>query len=51
MAAALELPFLDSLPAVAFTAALIAWTLACAGLLWEIRKFVRSRRSSPATTR
>lgn len=51
MAAALELPFLDALPAAAFVAALIAWTLVCAGLLWEFRKLLWSRRSSTASTR
>jgi tellurite resistance protein TehA-like permease len=43
MAAALDLPFLAPLSPVAFVAALAAWTLACAGLLWELRKLVRPR--------
>jgi tellurite resistance protein TehA-like permease len=43
MAAALDLPFLAPLSPVAFVAALVAWTLACAGLLWELRKLVRPR--------
>jgi tellurite resistance protein TehA-like permease len=43
MAAALELPFLNPfLPAV-FAVALLAWTLACAGLLWDLGKFLRVR--------
>jgi tellurite resistance protein TehA-like permease len=40
MATALDLPFLSPLPWAAFVAALIAWTLAFAGLLWESRKIV-----------
>jgi tellurite resistance protein TehA-like permease len=43
MAAALDLPFLAPLSPVAFVAALVAWTLACAGLLWELCKLVRPR--------
>ncbi len=46
MAAALDLPFLAPLPPVAFVAALVAWTLACAGLLRELRKLVRPREHS-----
>ncbi len=38
MAIALDLPFLDPLPWVMFLAALAAWTLAFAGLLWELGK-------------
>ncbi len=40
MATALDLPFLDPLPPVAFACALAAWTLAVAGLLWELRKLL-----------
>jgi tellurite resistance protein TehA-like permease len=36
MAAALDLPFLESLPPVVFTAAMAAWSLACVGLVWEL---------------
>ncbi|MGA2795894.1 MAG: hypothetical protein ABSE69_20790 [Roseiarcus sp.] len=43
MATALDLPFLDPLPWVMFLAALAAWTLAFAGLLWELRKIVTPR--------
>jgi tellurite resistance protein TehA-like permease len=46
MAAALDLPFLAPLSPVVFVAALVAWTLACAGLLWELRKLVRPREHS-----
>jgi tellurite resistance protein TehA-like permease len=46
MATALDLPFLAPLSPVAFVAALVAWMLACAGLLWELRKFVRPREHS-----
>ncbi len=43
MAAALELPFLAPLPPVIFVGALAAWTLAFAGLTWELmRKLARS---------
>jgi hypothetical protein len=31
------------LPPVVFAAALAAWTLACVGLLWELRKLVGLR--------
>jgi hypothetical protein len=41
MAVALDLPFLAPLSPVVFAAALVAWTLACAGLLWELLKLVR----------
>jgi tellurite resistance protein TehA-like permease len=43
MATALDLPFLGPLPWVMFVAALAAWTLAFAGLLWELRKIVTPR--------
>ena len=46
MAAALDLPFLAPLSPVAFVAALVAWTLACVGLLWDLRKLVRPREHS-----
>jgi len=36
MAAALDLPFLDFLPPIVFAAALAAWILVFAGLLWEL---------------
>ena len=36
MGDALELPFLAPLPPIAFIAALIAWILACAGLIWQL---------------
>jgi tellurite resistance protein TehA-like permease len=45
MAKALDLPFLEPLPWAMFLAALAAWTLVFAGLLWELRKFVISRGS------
>ncbi len=38
MAIALDLPFLDPLPWVMFLAALAAWALVFAGLLWELGK-------------
>lgn len=40
MANALDLPFLEPLPWAMFLAAMVAWTLAFAGLLWELRKLV-----------
>jgi tellurite resistance protein TehA-like permease len=40
MATALDLPFLEPLPWIIFVAALAAWTLAFAGLLWELRKML-----------
>jgi tellurite resistance protein TehA-like permease len=43
MANALDLPFLEPLPWVMFLAALVAWGLAFAGLLWELRKLVTPR--------
>jgi len=43
MASALDLPFLRPLPAAMFVVALVAWTLAFAGLLWELRKVVAPR--------
>jgi tellurite resistance protein TehA-like permease len=43
MATALDLPFLGPLPWVMFLAALATWTLAFAGLLWELRKLVMPR--------
>jgi tellurite resistance protein TehA-like permease len=46
MAVALDLPFLAPLSPVVFAAALVAWTLACIGLLWELRKLVRLRKHS-----
>lgn len=42
MASALELPFLAFLPDVMFAAALVAWTIAFVGLLFELRKLVTS---------
>ena len=36
MAAALDLPFLSSLPTVIFVVALAAWTLAFIGLAWDL---------------
>ena len=44
MAEALDLPFLALLPPVVFAAALAAWTLACIGLLWQLRKLFRARK-------
>ena len=38
MAIALELPFLGPLPWIMFVAALVAWTVVFAGLLWELRQ-------------
>ncbi|HZP68861.1 MAG TPA: tellurite resistance/C4-dicarboxylate transporter family protein, partial [Pseudolabrys sp.] len=43
MAEALDLPFLAPLPPVVFVAALAAWMLAFAGLLWELRKLMQAR--------
>ncbi len=43
MATALDLSFLGPLPWVMFLAALVTWTLAFAGLLWELRKIVTPR--------
>ncbi len=44
MAAVLQLPFLAPLPPVVFVAALTAWTLAFAALLWQgMRKLARRR--------
>lgn len=40
MAAALGLPFLAFLPRLMFAAALVAWTLAFAGLLFSLRRIV-----------
>jgi hypothetical protein len=44
MAEALDLPFLAPMPPVMFAAALAAWTLACIGLLWELRKLFHTRK-------
>jgi tellurite resistance protein TehA-like permease len=44
MAEALDLPFLLPLPPLMFAAALAAWALACAGLLWELRKLPSAAR-------
>jgi len=44
MAIALDLPFLDPLPWAMFMAALVAWTLVFAGLLWEARKLAPAAR-------
>jgi len=44
MAIALNLPFLDPLPWAMFIAALTAWTLIFAGLLWEARKLAPAAR-------
>lgn len=43
MASALGLPFLGFLPQVMFAAALTTWTIAFAGLLFDLRKVVTSR--------
>ncbi len=43
MAAALALPFLGFLPQVMFAAALVAWTVAFTGLLFDLRKIFRSK--------
>jgi tellurite resistance protein TehA-like permease len=43
MAEALNLPFLDPFPPVVFVAALAAWSLAFAGLLWHLRAALISR--------
>jgi tellurite resistance protein TehA-like permease len=43
MAAALELPFLNAFVPATFAVALIAWTLACAGLIWDLGKLLRVR--------
>ena len=43
MAAALELPFLNSVLPAMFAVALLAWTLACAGLICDLGKLVRLR--------
>jgi tellurite resistance protein TehA-like permease len=43
MAAALQLPFLNSLLPTMFIVALIAWTLACVGLLRELFNLLRLR--------
>ncbi|HEX3246376.1 MAG TPA: tellurite resistance/C4-dicarboxylate transporter family protein [Chloroflexota bacterium] len=43
MAHALDLPFLEPLPWVIFLVALVAWSLAFTGLLWELRKLVALR--------
>jgi len=40
MATALDLPFLEPLPWIMFVVALAVWTLAFAGLLWELRKIL-----------
>jgi tellurite resistance protein TehA-like permease len=45
MAAALELPFLAPLPPVVFAAALAAWTLAFAGLAWQLISMFARRRA------
>jgi tellurite resistance protein TehA-like permease len=44
MATALDLPFLAFIPLVMFAAALLAWALAFAGLLWEARGLFAARR-------
>ncbi|MGH7153857.1 MAG: tellurite resistance/C4-dicarboxylate transporter family protein [Acetobacteraceae bacterium] len=44
MATSLDLPFLDRIPHVMFVVAMVAWTLAFAGLLWELRKVVAPQR-------
>jgi tellurite resistance protein TehA-like permease len=43
MESALGLPFLSFLPTFMFAAALIAWTIAFTGLLFELRKLVTAR--------
>jgi len=43
MATALDLPFLEPLPWAMFLAALVAWTLTSAGLLWQLLKLVTPR--------
>lgn len=45
MARALDLPFLEPIPWAMFLVALAAWTLAFAGLLWELSKVVMPRRA------
>lgn len=45
MESALDLPFLEPLPWAMFLAALVAWTLTFAGLLWELRKLITPRGS------
>ena len=46
MAEALELPFLAPLPPMVFVAALAAWSLACAGLVWELLRKPRQRSAA-----
>ena len=48
MAEALDLPFLAPLPPTVFFVALVAWSLACAGLIWELLR--KSRRRSATTS-
>jgi tellurite resistance protein TehA-like permease len=43
MSTALDLPFMGPLPWAMFLAALAAWTLAFAGLLWDLRKVAAAR--------
>jgi tellurite resistance protein TehA-like permease len=43
MAAVLELPFLNSFSPAMFAVALLAWMLACAGLVWDLGKLLRVR--------
>ena len=43
MAAALALPFLGFLPEIMFAAALVAWTIAFGGLLFDLRKLLGTR--------
>jgi len=43
MAEALDLPFLDPFPPVVFVVALAAWSLAFAGLLWQLRATLSAR--------
>lgn len=50
MAMALDLPFLGPLPWAMFVAALAAWTLAFAGLLWEVRKLLPGTRAGPGAS-
>jgi len=47
MAAALDLPFLSSVPPVFFAAALAAWSLAVVGLAAELLRALRRRRPAP----
>jgi hypothetical protein len=45
MAVAFDLPFLNFLAAAMFIAAAIAWALAFAGLLWDLRNALKSHQT------